>query len=223
MKFIPPPPPSKLDTLATITSPVPLTTILPLPLSFYAHLRSSSFDALKVETLGQLDEGFDSLKFLQRLGEAQMVESHFSALMQVCNDYLWTKTAIERAFRKYPQSSPSSKDKKMFRDVLIRLYKYVTKSIILFLTQVGIRSPQNAAQEVGNVLELLLKSVQRIADHQCLQASRFAVIDVRRLGAKPKGNDDEFIAVVKAMRKELSQRKNAIKASSWLSLSALQR
>lgn len=186
-------------------------------------VRSTSFDALKRETLAKLDEGFDSLKFLQRLGQAQMVESHFSALMHVCNDYLWTKTAIERAFRKYPHSSASNEDRKAFRDVLIRLYKYVTRSLIMLLTQVGTGCPQNAAAELGGVLELLLKSVQRIAHHDSLQASRFAVIKVRLLATRPKEPDAEFVAVMKAITKELGQRKNTIKASAWLSLATLQR
>ncbi|KAH7985896.1 hypothetical protein HPB52_025323 [Rhipicephalus sanguineus] len=35
---------------------------------------------------------------------------------------------------------------------------------------------------------------------------------------RPKDADVEFATVMKAMRKELAQRKNTIKASSWLSL-----
>ncbi|XP_077485979.1 uncharacterized protein LOC144097066 [Amblyomma americanum] len=185
--------------------------------------RSSSFDALKVEILSKLDEGFDSLKFLQRLGKVQMSEPQLSALIQVCNDFLWTKTTIERAFRKYPRNSASNADKRVFREVLIQLYKYVTKSLIMLLTQVGIRCPQNASAELSHVLELLLKSVQTVAHHECLQAtqSKFAVMNVRLLSktTRPKDSDVEFIAVMKAIRKELGQRKNTIKASSWLALS----
>ncbi|KAH6928435.1 hypothetical protein HPB50_015907 [Hyalomma asiaticum] len=185
--------------------------------------KSNSFDALKVETLAKLDESLESLKFLQRLGEVQMSEPQFSALMQVCNDFLWTKTTIERAFRKYPRSSASNADKRMFREMLILLYKYVTKSIIMLVTQVGVRCPQNATAELGHVLELLLKSVQSVAHHECLQPTqrKFASINVRLLNKapRPKDADVEFITVMKAMRKELAQRKNTIKASSWLSLS----
>ncbi|KAH7936526.1 hypothetical protein HPB49_000600 [Dermacentor silvarum] len=186
--------------------------------------KSNSFDALKVETLAKLDEGFESLKFLQRLGEVQMSEPQFSALIQVCNDFLWTKTTIERAFRKYPRGSASNADKRIFREVLILLYKYVTKSVIMLLTQVGIRCPQNATAELGQVLEQLLKSVQSIAHHECLHPtqSKFAVMNVRLLAkpARPKDADVEFIMVMKAMRRELAQRKNTIKASSWLYLMA---
>ncbi|XP_050026771.1 uncharacterized protein [Dermacentor andersoni] len=184
--------------------------------------KSNSFDTLKVETLAKLDEGFESLKFLQRLGEVQMSEPQFSALIQVCNDFLWTKTTIERAFRKYPRGSASDADKRLFREVLILLYKYVTKSIIMLLTQIGIRCPQNATAELGHVLEQLLKSVQSIAHHECLHPtqSKFAVMNVRLLAkaARPKDADVEFIMVMKAMRKELAQRKNTIKASSWMYL-----
>ncbi|XP_037503229.1 uncharacterized protein LOC119378058 [Rhipicephalus sanguineus] len=185
--------------------------------------KSNSFDTLKVETLAKLDEGLESLKFLQRLGEVQMSEPQFSALLHVCNDFLWTKTTIERAFRKYPRSSASNADKRMFRELLILLYKYVTKSIIMLLTQVAIRCPQNATAELGHVLELLLKSVQNAAHHECLHPtqSKFAVMSVRLLSKapRPKDADVEFATVMKAMRKELAQRKNTIKASSWLSLS----
>ncbi|CAN7989034.1 unnamed protein product, partial [Ixodes hexagonus] len=184
---------------------------------------SNTFNDLKGEILVKLDEGLDTLKFLQRLGEVHMIESHFSALIQVCNDYLWTKTTVERAFRKYPGVRASASDKKIFREVLIQLYKYVTKSIIMLLTQVGIRCPQNATAELAQVLGLLLKSVQRIAHHESLQAtqSKFAVMNVRLLAkvARPKDTDVEFIMVMKAMKRELGQRKNTIKASSWLSLS----
>ncbi|EEC04804.1 hypothetical protein IscW_ISCW004171 [Ixodes scapularis] len=185
--------------------------------------KSNTFDDLKEETLVKLDEDLDTLKFLQRLGEVHMIESHFSALTQVCHDYLWTKTTIERAFRKYPRDRATSSDKKIFREVLILLYKYVTKSIIMLLTQVGIRCPHNATAELAQVLEHLLKSVQSIAHHESLQApqSKFAVMNVRLLAkvARPKEADVEFVMVMRAMKRELGQRKNTIKASSWLSLS----
>ncbi|XP_064473145.1 uncharacterized protein LOC135387882 isoform X1 [Ornithodoros turicata] len=178
------------------------------------------FDDLKVKVLAKLDEGFDSLKFLQRLGEVQMSEPNFSALIQVCNDYLWTKTTVERAFRKFPRNQATVSEKKIFRDVLIQLYKYITKSIIMLLTQVGLRCPQNATAELGNVLELLLKSVQCIAHHESLRVtvSKFPAMNVRLLvkGARARDAELDFVSVMKAMKKELLQRRNTIKASSWL-------
>ncbi|XP_077539677.1 uncharacterized protein LOC144152304 [Haemaphysalis longicornis] len=160
------------------------------------NVRSSPFDALKWDTLAKLDEGFDSLKFLQRLDQVQMGESHFSALMHVCNDYLWTKTPIEGPFHKYPRSRAFNVDKKAFRN------KYITRSLMLH-TQVGIGCPQNAASELGGVQELLLRSVQCIAHHDSLQASRFVVMKVRLLPTRPKEPDAEFVTVVKVKMDEL--------------------
>ncbi|XP_064473147.1 uncharacterized protein LOC135387882 isoform X3 [Ornithodoros turicata] len=190
-------------------------------LSFQRNRRKTvPFDDLKVKVLAKLDEGFDSLKFLQRLGEVQMSEPNFSALIQVCNDYLWTKTTVERAFRKFPRNQATVSEKKIFRDVLIQLYKYITKSIIMLLTQVGLRCPQNATAELGNVLELLLKSVQCIAHHESLRVtvSKFPAMNVRLLvkGARARDAELDFVSVMKAMKKELLQRRNTIKASSWL-------
>lgn len=179
------------------------------------------FDDLKVKILAKLDEGFDALKFLQRLGEVQMSEPNFSALIHVCNDYLWTKTTVERAFRKFPRERATPCEKKIFRDVLIQLYKYVTKSIIMLLTQAGLRCPQNATAELGNILGLLLKSVQCIAHHESLHVTptKFPAMNVRLLVKAARGKDTEldFVSVMKATKKELLQRRNTIKASSWLS------
>lgn len=44
-----------------------------------------------------LEEGSNSLKFIQRIGQAHMIEPHVSALMDACNDYLSAKAAIHRA------------------------------------------------------------------------------------------------------------------------------
>lgn len=51
----------------------------------------------------------------------------------------------------------------MFRDVLIRLYKHSTRRVIVLPPQVGLRCLHNTGAELGIVLELLPKSIHRMA------------------------------------------------------------
>lgn len=81
--------------------------------------------------------------------------SHLLALspLQVSSDYIWTRTVIEKAFRIWPLAAGSNADKRLFREVLIQLYKYVTKSLITWLTQHGPSIPVGSPflQELGKV------------------------------------------------------------------------
>lgn len=141
-----------------------------------AYIVSSTVKALKVETLGQLDEGDDSLEVLQRLGQAQTIESRFSALTHVFNDYLWTKTTTERAFRKYPHSSDPNKDKKVFRDGLIRVHEYATKSLVPHASRNHVSQERGGGDECRSSRSRESTAWQPM---HCPQASRFAVISAR--------------------------------------------
>ncbi|OQR76070.1 hypothetical protein BIW11_08008 [Tropilaelaps mercedesae] len=169
---------------------------------------------------------------------------------QVACDYLWTKTVIEKAFRIWSLAAGSNSDKRLFREVLIQLYKYVTKSLITWLTQHGPSIPSGSPvlDELAKVIELLLKSVQCIAHHGSLSKTH------KRLSLKnlfsgralapmrpPTNRQDDksnnrkkfsvrtqkrlesaFVEQMKYLRRDIGQRKNSVKCARWLALAVPQ-
>ncbi|XP_003738782.1 uncharacterized protein LOC100907642 [Galendromus occidentalis] len=205
---------------------------------------SRSFEELKTAILNDLDNGYESLQFVMQIAPKFMSSTLNSALQQVACDYLWSKTIIEKIFRIWPLAAGSNNDKRLFRDVLIQLYRYITRSLITWLTQYSPTMPDESPflQELSKVIELLLKSVQCIAHHGSLSktnkrlsfrglfSNRSLMPDrpelspgsleiKKKFSAKTQKNlECAFVDQMKCLRRDIGQRRNSIKCARWLTL-----